>query len=232
MKINDFFKNNKIAVIAGSVVLTAAIISGVAFGVVNHKNKVESKDFTPKGSSVSTGSDKDVPPIENSSEADTSSEASASSDTASSTIETLPAPNNNGSETTSTSSKKPAASTNKPSGSASTTQPSTSTPSTPTTPTAPSTDKWTCPDSSAHPEKSASACIGESIHNDYVIQHQTKLEEEANPNKRNPEDVGKKCWICNRPFGDGYNGTCLNYFCGDSYKCHHYDTGDTCQIHH
>ena len=235
MKINEFFKNNKIAVIAGSAVLAVAIISGIAFGVVNHKNKVNSKSFTPNGSSVSTGSDRDIPPIEGSSESNTSGEAATGSEatnsdnssaenSSNSTIEVIPTPNkNNSSAASSTSSKKPAASTNTPSSSVASTQPAASTPSTPATPTTPSTDKWTCPDPSAHPETDVSQCVNEYMHKQHVNVHQTKLEEEAKPNKRNPEDVGVKCWICNKPFGDGHNGTCYNYFENGKYTCHHYD---------
>ena len=143
MNIKDFIKNNKIAVIAGSVVLAVAIASGVAFGVINHKNKVESKGFTPNGSSVSTGSDKSVSlPTDNSSKENTSGEASTGSDSTEttssetttsnetgngSTIEVIPTPSKNSS---STSSNKP---TSKPSASSS--QPTTPAASTPATST-------------------------------------------------------------------------------------------------
>ena len=143
MNIKDFIKNNKIAVIAGSVVLAVAIASGVAFGVINHKNKVESKGFTPNGSSVSTGSDKSVSlPADGSSKENTSGEASTGSDNTEatssetttsnetgngSTIEVIPTPSKNSS---STSSNKP---TSKPSASSS--QPTTPAASTPATST-------------------------------------------------------------------------------------------------
>ena len=240
MNIKDFIKNNKIAVIAGSVVLAVAIASGVAFGVINHKNKVESKGFTPDGSSVSTGSDKSVSlPTDNSSKENTSGEASTSSDNTEatsnetttsnetgngSTIEVIPTPSKNSS---STSSNKP---TSKPSTSSSQpTTPAASTPSTSTpsntvssTPSQPSTSKWSCPDPSAHPEKSASQCLGESIHRDYVAQHKNKVEANSSQT-RTPEEIKNNCWICNKPFGDGHNGTCYNYFENGKYTCHHYD---------
>lgn len=229
MNIKDFIKNNKIAVIAGSVVLVVAIASGVAFGVINHKNKVESKGFTPNGSSVSTGSDKSVSlPTDNSSKENTSGEASTGSDSTEatssetttsnetgngSTIEVIPTPSKNSS---STSSKKP---TSKPSTSSSQpTTPAASTPATSTpsntvssTPSQPSTSKWSCPDPSAHPEKSASQCLAESIHRDYVAQHKNNVESN-NSQTRNPEDIGKKCHICGRTYGDGHNGTCYVHF--------------------
>ena len=236
MKINDFFKNNKIAVIAGSAVLAVAIISGTVFGVVNHKNKADSGTFSPKGSLSSSDSDKDSSATGDSSKENTSGEAATGSEatgseatnsdnssaenSSNSTIEVIPTPSkNNSSAASSTSSKKPATSTNTPSSSVASTQPAASTPSTPATPTAPSTpstDKWTCPDPSAHPETDASQCVNEYMHKQHVNVHQRKLQEEAKPNKRNPEDIGTKCYICGRVYGDGHNGTCHTHF--DSEK--------------
>lgn len=156
MKINDFFKNNKIAVIAGSAVLAVAIISGTVFGIVNHKNKADSGTFSPKGSLSSSDSDKDSSATGDSSKENTSGEAATGSEatgseatnsdnssaenSSNSTIEVISTPNkNNSSSASSTSSKKPATSTNTPSSSVSSTQPAASTPNTPATPTTPTT---------------------------------------------------------------------------------------------
>ena len=240
MNIKDFIKNNKIAVIAGSVVLAVAIASGVAFGVINHKNKVESKGFTPNGSSVSTGSDKSVSlPTDGSSKENTSGESSMGSDSTEaassetttsnetgngSTIEVIPTPSKNSSTT---SSKKPAS---KPSASSSQpTTPAASTPATSTpsntvssTPSKPSTSKWSCPDPSAHPEM-VNPCLDERDHKSGIAAHQRKLEEANSSQTRTPEEIKNNCWICNKPFGDGHNGTCYNYFENGKYTCHHYD---------
>lgn len=247
MKIIDFIKNNKVPTVVASVVLVAAIAVGVTFGVLNHKDNIETNEpFGNESSSKGSSSTISVPPIEgNSSEENTSSEDSTSS--ASETIETNSTPSNTESVSSAQGSSKPTTTTTKPASS----QPSNTTSSAPVTSTpsnsgggnsgssAPSTGgntgtstKWVCPDPSAHPQESAANCIVEYDHKSFVAQYQ---EQEANKDKtptRNPEDVGVKCWICGRPFGDGYNGTCLNYFCDGSYKCHHYDTGETCQIKH
>lgn len=254
MKIIDFVKNNKVPTIAVSVVLVAAVAVGVIFGVINHKDKVETKPFGDESSSDGSSSTISVPPIEgNSSVESTSSEESTSS--ASETIETSSTPSKAESVSSAQSSSKPTTTKPAPSQPSNTTSsaPVTSTPSnsgggnsgsstpsnggTTSTPansggnTGTST-KWVCPDPSAHPQKSAAQCITQFDHSDFIAQHKAAEESKNNTTSRNPEDVGVKCWICGRPYGDGYNGTCLNYFCDGSYKCHHYDTGETCQIHH
>ena len=211
----------------------------MAFGVINHKNKVESKGFTPNGSSVSTGSDKSVSlPTDNSSKENTSGEASTGSDsteTASSetttsnetgngsTIEVIPTPSKNSSSTSSNKpTSKPSASSSQPTTPAAST-PATSTPSN-TVSSTPSTSKWSCPDPSAHPEM-VNPCLDEYDHKSGIAAHKAKLEEANNSQTRNPEDVGVKCNRCGRPYGNGYNGTCDAYFDKDldRFACHHYD---------
>ena len=263
MKINDFFKNNKIAVIAGSAVLAVAIISGTVFGVVNHKNKVESKTFSPKGSSVSTGSDKDVPPIDGSSESNTSGEAATGSEatgsedtnsdnssTENSTIEVISTPNkNNSSAASSTSTKKPTASTNTPSSSVASTQPAASTPSTPanpTTPTTPSTPSTpstggdtggstggnTKIDPSTSPYGICDRCGKPNGILGHILTCPSCKKEYCDPevNRICPycgTNYNSICKRCGRPYGDGYNGTCLEtieVLLGIEYaKCTHYD---------
>lgn len=225
MNIVEFIKKNKVATIATSCVLVAAIAGGVAFGVINHKNKIESS-FTPNGSG--NGTSVSVPPIEdNSSETDDSSEASSvasgdtievtstpsKTETTSSSSVTSSKPSNSTTSTSSTSTtstaSKPTTSNNAGSSSSSSTGSSSSTPSTGNNggSTGGGTTGWVCPDPSAHPEKSETECISQHRHDSFVAQHQNN---EAN--KDTPTADPDKCWICGRPFGDGYNGTCKNFF--------------------
>lgn len=85
-------KNNKVPTVVASVVLVAAIAVGVTFGVLNHKDNIETNEpFGNESSSKGSSSTISVPPIEdNSSEKNTSSEDSISS--ASETIETNSTP--------------------------------------------------------------------------------------------------------------------------------------------
>ena len=224
VKIINFIKNNKVPTIVASVVLVAAIAVGIAFGVMNHKDKVETKPFGDVSSSEGSSSTISVPPIEDNSSAEsTSSEDSTSS--ASETIETNSTPSKVESVSSAQASSKPTTTTTKPASS----QPSNVTSSNPTTST-PSNggntgtgSKWVCPDPSAHPQESVSGCLNQYCHDSFVAMYK---EQEANKDKaptRDPEDVGVKCWICGLPYGDGHNGTCNNYFENGSYTCHHYD---------
>lgn len=232
MKIIDFIKNNKVPTVVASVVLVAAIAVGVTFGVLNHKDNIETNEpFGNESSSKGSSSTISVPPIEgNYSEESTSSEDSTSS--ASETIETNSTPSKAESVSSAQSSSKPTTTTKPASSQPSNTTPSTPVTSTPSTPTVstPSNStgggntetgsKWVCPDPSAHPQESVSECISQHRHNSFVAQYQ---EQEANKDKT-PADPDK-CWRCGRPFGDGYNGTCDAYFDDElgRYACHHYD---------
>ena len=130
MKIIDFIKNNKVPTIVASVVLVAAIAVGIAFGVINHKDKVETKPFGDESSSEGSSSTISVPPIEdNSSKESASSEESTSS--ASETIETNSTPSKAESVSSTQTSSKPTTTTTKPTSSKS----SNTTPSTPVTST-------------------------------------------------------------------------------------------------
>lgn len=246
MNIKDFIKNNKIAVIAGSVVLAVAIASGVAFGVINHKNKVESKGFTPNGSSVSTGSDKSVSlPTDNSSKENTSGEASTGSDSTEaassetttsnetgngSTIEVIPTPSKNSSATIS---KKPAS---KPStSSAQPTTPAASTPSTSTpsntvssTPSKGNTGGSTGGNTGG--STGGATTEGDSWHLNITFTckncgKEFEAQLENCPHCGAKYDLGN-CSHCGRPYGDGYNGTCngsVYDFPSGKYICKHYD---------
>ena len=126
MKIIDFIKNNKVPTIATSVVLVAAIAVGVTFGVLNHKDNIETnKSFGNESSSAGSSSTISVPPIEgNSSVESTSSEESTSS--SSDTIETSSTPSKVESVSSAQGSSKPTTTTTKPASST----PSVSNPST------------------------------------------------------------------------------------------------------
>lgn len=94
------------------------------------------------------------------------------------------------------------------------------------------TNGWVCPDQSAHGD------VGTLCNSAEKHQQMIKEYEETNSYlqwlKENPPalDPTKYCNRCGRPWGDGYNGTCKGYFCNGDWRCHHYDTGDTCQIPH
>lgn len=229
MKIIDFIKNNKVPTVVASVVLVAAIAVGIAFGVVNHKDNVETKPFGDESSSAGSSSTISVPPIEgNSSTESTSSEDSTSS--VSETIETNSTPS---SEATVSTNKTPSK-TQTASGNQSTTisTPVTSTPGIhidipPTS--GDNTDtgsKWVCPDPAAHGSDDGTFCRSAQEHQENIAEYNRLMEEAQN---RKPlvyppgYDSMTWCTDCEKPFGDGHNGTCYLHWEGDTIVHGNYD---------
>ena len=224
-KIKTYITGHKAVSIISGVVAAAVVVTVVSVSVVNHKNGVDT------GFNVSTPSDENktitAEEIAAAEANNASSEETPSEETVSevNTIETTPNGDNN------TTNNKPANSGNSNNNTVS--KPSNSGNSgglTFTTGDGSNKNTWTCPNPSEHPEHSS--CNSDSMHKMYVNIHKNNLEDANKPSSRNPEDVGVICRRCGRPYGDGYNGTCFGYFCDGSYKCHHYDTGETCQIKH
>lgn len=232
-KIKTYIIAHKVPTIVVSAVLAVAIVTGVTVGVINHSKIVEDADAFGTESSLDSNSKTtiSVPPIEdNSSVESTSSEESTSS--TSETIETTSTPSKEDTVSSKTTSSKSSVSTSSKTASSksgsstsSKTNTATSSKSNSSTSSASTSSKWVCPDPSAHPQKSADVCLSQSIHKDYIAQYKRQEEEKNNPSSRNPADVGVKCWICGKPYGDGYNGTCHNYFDKElgRFACHYYD---------
>lgn len=225
MKIIDFVKKNKVPTIAVSVVLVAAVAVGIAFGVMKHKDNVEVKPFGEESSSEGSSSTISVPPIEgNSSKESTSSEESTSS--ASETIETNSTPSKAESVSSAQGSSKPTTTTTKPASS----QPSNTTSSAPVTSTpsnsgggnsgssAPSTGgntgtstKWVCPDPAAHGSEDGTFCTSSQRHQEKITEYNRLMEEAKNQKPIVvPDGYTTETWCptCQRPRGDGHNGTC------------------------
>ena len=227
MKIIDFVKNNKVPTVVASVVLVAAVAVGVAFGVANHKDKIETtKPFGNESSSEGSSSTISVPPIEdNSSKESASSEESTSS--ASETIETNSTPSKAESVSSTQTSSKPTTTTTKPTSSkSSNTTPSTPVTSTPSNSTGGNTgtgSKWVCPDPAAH---GGGVCPSESSHNELVAQWIKDGEEAKNQKPLvYPPGYDSMTWCtdCEKPFGDGHNGTCYLHWEGDTIVHGNYD---------
>lgn len=227
MKIIDFIKNNKVPTVVASVVLVAAIAVGVTFGVLNHKDNIETNEpFGNESSSKGSSSTISVPPIEgNSSAENTSSEDSTSS--ASETIETNSTPSSEATVSTNkTPSKTQTASSNQ---STTTSTPVTSTPGIhidipPTSGDNTNTgSKWVCPDPAAH---GGGVCPSESSHNELVAQWIKDGETAKNQKPLvYPPGYDSMTWCtdCEKPFGDGHNGTCYLHWEGDTIVHGNYD---------
>lgn len=98
---------------------------------------------------------------------------------------------------------------------------------------------WVCPEPGAH---DGVDCYSQLSHDSYVRQtkelaeHEKWLNETVLPSI--PEGYTRDTWCikCNRPLGDGYNGTCYRYLCHQGVNgssCHHYDEDDgTCKEKH
>lgn len=243
MKMIDFIKKNKVPTIATSVVLVAAVAVGVIFGVMKHKDNVEVKTSSAESSSEVSSVVED-----SSSEAEASSEDSVSSVVS----ETEPVSTSSKTESvssTQTSSQAPVSSaaqtSSKPVSSASSnvvsSKPVTSTPSN-TTSSKPATStpansggntgtssKWVCPDPAAHGDTAESAqiwCRNAQCHQDMIQEHQRAVEEAKNQKPIvYPEGQDYKTWCttCNKPRGDGHNGTCYLHWEGDTLVHGNYD---------
>lgn len=96
---------------------------------------------------------------------------------------------------------------------------------------------WTCPDPSAHPGFRTALCFSESEHYRLieVDARQTKEQEAAN-NERVQKAAAHgmtveeynsymkgRCPFCERPFGDGHNGTCAGRLSDNGWICVNYD---------
>ena len=228
MKIIEFIKNNKVSTIAASVVLVAAVAVSVTFGVLNHKDNIETNEpFGNESSSAGSSSTISVPPSEgNSSTESTSSEESTSS--ASETIETNSTPSKAESVSSTQTSSKPATTASKPAAS----KPSNVTSSKPTTST-PSNggntgtgSKWVCPDPAAHGSDDGTFCRSAQEHQENIAEYNRLMEEAKNQKPLvYPPGYDSMTWCtdCEKPFGDGHNGTCYLHWEGDTIVHGNYD---------
>ena len=208
-KIKEFVSSHKAVSITSASVAVLAIVAGVGVGIMmNKNNKIETKPKKETSSVSSTAS---------SEEAVSSEEPVASEETVSSEAPV---------ESQAPVSSAPAAPKQ------TTSQPKAST----TTPEAGkiaigagtnygvngeyNPSGWYCPDKSAH----AGGCFNQAEH-DAAVERQKKLDERnANPT-RSPDEIGKICYRCHRPWGDGHNGTCKSYFdtAQGCYVCQNFD---------
>ena len=90
---------------------------------------------------------------------------------------------------------------------------------------------WVCPDPEAHGQDNLYLCVSASEHDRLVKKRQDQIAY-SQWLKENPPalDPAEYCSRCGRPWGDGYNGTCKGFLCHGTRHCHHYDTGETCQL--
>ena len=91
---------------------------------------------------------------------------------------------------------------------------------------------WVCPEPGKH---DGVDCYSQLSHDSYV--RQTKeLAEYVPPVYPEGYDVNTWCTVCNRPNGDGYNGTCYRFLCHQGVNgssCHHFDIDDgSCKEKH
>lgn len=140
--VKNFVKDHKIPTVITALVLVWAIGTGVVFGVTRHSSNIG--EF-PTFSSDETGSDIDIPAIEDDEDTSSETDSTDSEYTASTVITQTSTPDKSTSSTVSI--EQPSTSTPEyptTSGTTSTTTPTTSTPSTPSeTPSTPSTTPFT-----------------------------------------------------------------------------------------
>ena len=97
---------------------------------------------------------------------------------------------------------------------------------------------WVCPEPGTH----VNECYNQKSHDSYVesakelAEHEKWLNETVLPSIPEGYTLDTWCIKCNRPSGDGYNGTCYRYLCHQGVNgssCHHYDEDDgTCKEKH
>lgn len=213
MKIIDFIKNNKVPTIAASVVLVAAIAVGVTFGVLNHKDNIKANPSEDRASSAESSSVVSSTVEDSSSEVNTSSEDNVSSVVSEVESVSTPSKTESVSSAQSASSKQPTTSS-KPVSSA----PSNTTSSKPATST-PSNggntgigSKWVCPDPAAHGSDDGTFCRSPQEHQENIAEYNRLMEEAKNQKPIVvPDGYTTETWCptCQRPRGDGHNGTCV-----------------------
>lgn len=140
-RVKGFVKNHKIPTVITALVLVLAIGTGVVLGVTRHNSNI---DEFPTFSSDETGSDIDVPAIEDDEDTSSKTESTDSEYTASTVITETSTPDKSTSSTVSI--EQPSTSTPEyptTSGTTSTTAPTTSTPSTSTPSTSTSSSPTT-----------------------------------------------------------------------------------------
>ena len=210
-KIKTFVVSHKVVSITSACVVALAILTGVTVGILTNKNnKVESKPKTDTSSASSVVSSEEVlsseEPVVSSEEAVSSEEPVESQAPVVSQI-SEPKQSTTSSKTTASSTPQQGAvvigggnfangtGTWLPSG-------------------------WVCPDKTAH----AGGCLNQSEH-DAAVERQKKQDERNANATRDPDEIGKICYRCHKPWGDGYNGTCKSYFdeTQGCYVCQHFD---------
>lgn len=208
-KIKEFVSSHKAVSIASASVAVLAIVAGVGVGIMmNKNNKIETKPKKETSSVSSTVSSEKAVSSEEPvvSEEPVSSEAPVESQAPVSSAPAAPKQTTSQPKAT-TSNPQPGAvvigggnfangtGTWLPSG-------------------------WVCPDKSSH----AGGCLNQAEH-DAAVERQKKTDERnANPT-RSPDEIGKICYRCHRPWGDGHNGTCKSYFdtAQGCYVCQNFD---------
>ena len=217
MKFKEFVSKYRKAII---IVASAAFIgAGVTTGLIITSYGNHTVAPASSGVASSTSSHISVPPIEPDASSSESAVANSSAAPAAEEVKNSSVAASSKANSAATSSKKP------------TTSSKTSKPKPVQTPVASSKpssgNAWKCPNPSAHKQVQSEAvgilCSSKAEHDNLVRVYKEILKEEEEA-KKNPQDPNK-CWRCQKPYGDGHNGTCYSYFepSKDQYVCHHYD---------
>lgn len=211
MKFKEFVSKYRKAII---IVASAAFIgAGVTTGLIITSYGNHTVAPASSGVASSTSSHISVPPIEPDASSSESAVANSSAAPAAEEVKNSSVAASSKANSAATSSKKP------------TTSSKTSKPvQTPVASSKPSSgNAWKCPNQKAHANAGTEYCYSKAEHDELVRVYEIvkkRQEEEA----KNPQDPNK-CWRCQKPYGDGHNGTCYSYFepSKDQYVCHHYD---------
>ena len=213
MKFKEFVNKYRKAII---IVASAAFIgAGVTTGLIITSYGNHTVAPASSGVASSTSSHISVPPIEPDASSSESAVANSSAAPAAEEVKNSSVAASSKANSADTSSKKP------------TTSSKTSKPKPVQTPVASSKpssgNAWKCPNQKAHANAGTEYCYSKAEHDELVRVYEI-VKKRKEEEKKNPQDPNK-CWICQRPFGDGHNGTCYNYFepSQDRYVCHHYD---------